>query len=268
MRRTLGFSYLDDLLLAWERKNRPFDGDLSSVNIEEIGPLVELGITRKSGKIPIPDINILPSSKSLEAFKYAIGKGGSSVESLSDIEATEFLRTTRRLDVAEDSVAWGSFCKRARIAATAAGFDKKTAYGLIGALAELEDNVHRHSERPRSGIVGYRATPKTFEFVIGDCGIGVLKSLKSCPDYDNVNDHTAALRTALDLGESRFGRNSGCGTGFNNLFQGLANLHGHLRFRSGSCCLVIDGRAPTVPQAMTYERTFVQGFFASVSCSP
>ena len=55
-------------------------------------------------------------------------------------------------------------------------------------------------------------------------------------------------------GVSRFGAQSGRGTGFRPIFVGLANLAGMLRFRSGDHALVIDGQKIGDMSAVTAQK--------------
>ena len=91
---------------------------------------------------------------------------------------------------------------RADQAALAAGFPARTAAEIIGALGELQDNVFRHSEASLTGLVAFAARKGAFELVVSDCGIGVLASLRSHPDYQRIEDAGAALSVAVANGES------------------------------------------------------------------
>jgi len=144
---------------------------------------------------------------------------------------------------------------------------KQTAQGLVGALCEIEENVHLHSQRAHDGLVGYRATQEEFEFVVADNGIGVLQSLRQSPRYGNLRDSGTAIKLALTDGESRLShQKSGHGYGFHGLFVGLANLNGELRFRSDDHSLTIDGTSPSLMAARLSQTVRLQGFVASIVC--
>jgi anti-sigma regulatory factor (Ser/Thr protein kinase) len=166
-----------------------------------------------------------------------------------------------------DDTEGNAFQLEAQRAATAVGFPAKLAAQLVGAFEEIHSNVYDHSGTPASGIAAYRATTRRFEFVVSDGGMGVLKSLQSCPEYADLTDHGDALRLALQDGISRYGKGTSHGRGFRPLFTGLANVSGALRFRSGDQALTIDGRnAGSIP-AQTWEKVFSPGFVASVLCT-
>lgn len=139
---------------------------------------------------------------------------------------------------------------------------------LAAAMQELENNIHEHSEAPETGIIAFRAAPGVFEFVASDRGIGILDSLKRCPDYVGIPDAGKALESALTDGTSRFGANSSRGHGFRPIFIGLMNLFGELRFRSGDHALIMDGTTPTLSTAQLQQKPYIDGFFASVRCAP
>jgi hypothetical protein len=102
--------------------------------------------------------------------------------------------------------------------------------------------------------------------MIADGGIGVLESLRSHPSYSHVQDYGGALRTALSSGETRFGRGSGHGTGFDTVFRNMASLKGFLRFRSGDHSLELTGISPRLVDAKLRQRAFVEGFQVSITC--
>ncbi|PPE73075.1 hypothetical protein C3942_14720 [Solimonas fluminis] len=140
------------------------------------------------------------------------------------------------------------------------------AQQLVGAIGELEDNIHLHSQAVDTGYVGYRAGNNEFEFVVADAGVGILNSLKSCPDYADLKDAGDALQFALQDGVSRYGRSAQRGCGFRPIFVGLANLMGMLRFRSGDHVLVIDGQSPDLAMARVQQRANLPGFVTSITC--
>jgi anti-sigma regulatory factor (Ser/Thr protein kinase) len=168
--------------------------------------------------------------------------------------------------MSDDQTHWVAFCRKAQEAAELS-LPKPIAQGLIGAMREIEENVHLHSERSQDGIVGYRGTEQEFEFVIADSGIGILNSLRTSPDYAHLSDAGSAIKTALSDGESRLRYASpGRGFGFRDLFVGLANLNGELRFRSGDHALTIDGTSPSLITARLSQKVEIPGFLAGVVC--
>lgn len=137
---------------------------------------------------------------------------------------------------------------------------------LAAAMEEMEGNIHDHAQAPDTGVLAFRAARRVFEFAVADRGIGLLASLRSCPEYEGIEDHGLALETALKDGTSRFGSNSGHGHGFRDMFLGLMNLQGSLRFRSGDHALLMDGSSPTLATAQLAQKPMFDGFFASVRC--
>ena len=114
---------------------------------------------------------------------------------LSSIEDDRFsprgaVTPTRRYEL--DSLRLGS-----QQAAIVAGFQRKIAAQLTAALGEFHSNVYEHSDASGTGIVAFHTRPGRFEFVVSDRGIGVLRSLRSGPDYPNLTDHGEALRLTL-----------------------------------------------------------------------
>jgi hypothetical protein len=138
---------------------------------------------------------------------------------------------------------------------------------LVAAMVELENNIHEHSDAADTGVMAFRAVRGRFEFVVADLGVGVLTSLRRCPDYSTLSDHGDALRLALKDGTSRFGTDSDRGYGFRPIFIGLMNLTGFLRFRSGDHALVMDGTSPNLATAQLAQKPSMKGFFASIMCT-
>jgi hypothetical protein len=166
----------------------------------------------------------------------------------------------------QDNLNWVAFKRRMADAGAKAGFDGLTAKGFVGAFGEMLANAMEHSEQPTSAIVGYKGGHNEFEFVVADSGIGLLASLRSCSDYSHVKDHAQALNVALTYGESKYGKNSGRGTGFETVFKNLATLSGSLRFRTGDQSLTIDGKSPTLAHAKVHQRAQYRGFLVSITC--
>lgn len=103
--------------------------------------------------------------------------------------------------------------------------------------------------------------------MVADRGIGLLASLQSCPEHADLQDHGKALEAALTDGTSRYGSKSGHGHGFRDMFLGLINLQGSLRFRSGDHALLMDGSSPTLATAQLAQKPMIDGFFASIRCA-
>jgi hypothetical protein len=153
-----------------------------------------------------------------------------------------------------------------RAARAVTGLPGSTPGQLVAAMEELENNIHEHSDAPKTGILAFRATRDAFEFVVADRGIGILRSLRRCSAFAMLQDYGKAMEAALADGTSRYGSDSRRGHGFRPIFLGLANLRGSLRFRSGDHALLIDGVSPDLTTAQLAQKPFIDGFVASVTC--
>ena len=264
MMTELDFHILDDLALAAQRGRGGLQSFGSAMVTSRIGPLGELVLLERTGCMELPAIRTLPPSFQRSRLIDALSTDRPSFSVGQELHLG-FIRTLRnpRNDV---DVQWINFCRRAQQAAEASGLSKRISQGLVGAIGELEDNIHLHSERSSTGFIGYRAVAGEFEFLIADSGIGALSSLKQCSAYSLIKDAGTALRIALTDGESRFGPDTGHGIGFQSLFTGLANLNGFLRFRSDDHGLVIDGQNPNLISAKLLQCAYLDGFLASIVC--
>ncbi len=256
------FAALDGLAFAATRGR--LDGrPLPVMTAKEIGPVFELVRLANGGLLPAPHTASFLSLGTLDPMLQALHS-----------ERTQWICPQSRMrgflrmaqSFFRNETIWTSFGLAAQQAATAAGFPKKIAAQLTAALGEFHSNVYEHSRAPGTGVIAFQAQRSQFEFVVSDHGIGVLESLRSDPDYVDLNDYGEALRLILTDGISRFGTNSGRGHGFRPLFTGLSNLNGALRFRSGDHALLIDGRSPSLITARVSQKPMLQGFFVSVIC--
>jgi hypothetical protein len=165
-----------------------------------------------------------------------------------------------------ESQDWIKFSLAAQKAAKSSGFDQPTSAQLVAAFQELVNNIHEHSGSPETAFVAFSACPKMFEFVVCDDGSGLLSTLKTAPEFSMLDDEGRALELSLTEGVSRFGSDIGRGFGFRPIFTGLANIGGHLRFKSGDHALTISGGKFKLPIAQVSQRLRTPGFFASVLC--
>jgi len=157
-----------------------------------------------------------------------------------------------------------SFKIDAHKAALAAGFMKPAL--LVAAMGELIGNVIDHSGAIGSGVAMFSAEAGRFEFVVADTGIGALRSLTRNPDHASLSDDGAALLAMVEAGVSRFARNSGHGNGFRPIFEKLADMSGHLRFRSGGYGLTLDGRFGDRIARQITQKPKLRGLLAAVTC--
>lgn len=259
--RCLTFLELDGLGFAAERGR--FDPLKTNFTADELGPVLELGFLARSKTLSWPNENawltmdgmspIIAALSSRYRYWVCPSSGASGVYRTYAAPPTE-------------DTSWISFGVAIQQAATYVGFPRKIAAQLTGAIGEMQDNIYEHSRSPQSGVVAFRARRGCLEFVVGDSGVGVLRSITSCPDFKGVNNHGEALQLTLSDGVSRYGRTSGRGLGFRTLFTGLANLGGTLRFRSGDYALTINGQSPSIVTAKLGKKPWLQGFFVSVAC--
>lgn len=261
MDETLTFSSLDGIAFAAQRDRLK---DLSSLSLSAgpLGPFIELTLLSAAGVLPRPDLASWLNLKNLMGMETALRSGQRQWTSGNNLSG--FFRTSSQWQ--EDDTAWVGFSLAAQKAAAAANFARPLPAQFAAALGELVSNIHEHSGALGSGIAAFAARNDEFEFVVADSGVGVLESLRTCPDYSNLTDHGRALQLALTKGVSRFGLKTGHGNGFQPIFVGLANLNGSLRFRSGDHALVIDGQNFVGIPAKLAQKVNLTGLFASVVC--
>ena len=156
---------------------------------------------------------------------------------------------------------------RAKSAALTAGFAARSASQLTAAMLEMLDNVVEHSGAAHTKLIAYQASLGQFTFVVADSGMGALASLHANPRFARLASDRDALPLILQDGCSRHVE-PGHGKGFNDLFRGLADHNGTLRFRSGSAAVLIDGRSPDPLHPKLKAKAALRGFLESVSCTP
>ena len=261
--RILDFCALDDIAFAVER-GRLNEHTLPLLKARNIGPLLELFQLSKKRALPSP----------ISSLGLCLDSLGCLFERLKDSRRSWICPQTRRIGflrtmstLSQDETAWTSFGLAVQRAAELANFSRQIARQLTAALLELHDNIYEHSRASKTGMVAFQSHKGMFEFVVVDSGIGILKSLRTHPDYAELNDHGKALQLALTEGISRYGPHSARGYGFRPLFVGLANLSGTLRFRSGDHALLIDGKNPSLISARLAQKPLIQGFLVSVTCT-
>jgi hypothetical protein len=174
-----------------------------------------------------------------------------------------FLRV-RRTHTDTEYLPWVQFRYELERSLMRAGFAQQWAKQLIGAIGELEDNIHFHSESAQTGIIAYRVRERELECIVLDKGIGVLASLRRGDNFGHLQDHGSALQLALTDGTSRYGMNSGRGWGFRELFVGLVNSSANLRFRSGDHLLSIGGEKPELSAAVIRQRALGNGLLIAM----
>ena len=228
----------------------------------QLGPLFELLHLFTGGRIPSPRDWLSPNGAT--PLVTALEEKKASWSNPLD-PYMGFIRAAS--EETDRASRWTSFLMRAKRAAMdISGLPATVSGQLVAAMEELENNVHEHSRAPETGVIAYRAETGAFEFVVADHGIGILRSLCSCPDFTLLRDEGTALQAALTDGVSRYGTDCQRGHGFRPIFTGLVNLHGELRFRSGDHAVIMDGTKPEVTTARTAQKAPIDGFLASVRC--
>lgn len=261
-RKQLLFGDVDGLAFAAARGK--FEAaKLSTIYIpQRLGPLLELLHLSAGGRMPQPGDWL--ASNGAAPLIAAIRQNRESWIAPEGRHAG-FIRAVRRGDNGDGRFT-GFLMAAKRAGQNVSGLSARTAGQLVGAMEELENNIHEHADAPETGVIAYRAEPGVFEFVVADRGIGILRSLRHCETHAALPDEGKALQAALTDGVSRHGPASNHGHGFRPIFIGLANLHGELRFRSGDHAITMDGTAPALTTARITQKAPIDGFFASVRC--
>jgi hypothetical protein len=259
---------LDDLALGRERRGDGVLKHLQQIEARRLGPLVELCMLDRMYAAQPVGSRALVATKTSELLAATLQSRTTSGSYCGDDRLRLGAILTSRNPEQDEPVQWVQFCRKAQEAAELAALPKELAQGLVGAVRELETNIHEHSGRAHDGLVAFRSTGTEFEFVVADSGAGVLAGLQSTARYVHLTDAGAALKTALADGQSRLlNVDPGRGFGFHELFVNLANLNGELRFRSDDHALTIDGSGPALPQARLAQKARLQGFVISVVCT-
>jgi hypothetical protein len=209
----LTFRFLDEvLLLSKEEYQKKVFGSVPN----RIGPLVEYTLFDEASSQSYLRKSNTFEAQMLSRVLRTTSLPSSSFTSLNPL-TIEFVRTPQTEAEFEDA-AWIAFRKRLEAAIKKAGLPERFANQLAGTFGEMVSNLFEHSERRETGIVGYKWRQGEFEYVVADNGIGLLKSLKTHPDYAHLVDAGQALETALTEGESRHGRQAkrGKGSGFSD----------------------------------------------------
>ena len=251
----LTFEVLDDLILAHER------GRVPAVRLALgacLGAVVELlqFVVDHEGALPYQ------ASEETHAIQRAHDTGRPVY--LND-GLTGFV-PARRAPYGNGDFYWDAFMLKAYKAIVAADFPSSFGSGLVGAMDEMQNNIHDHSQSVDTGLIAYRVSDDRVEWVVADRGIGVLAGLRAGA-FPRLVDSGDALRVALTDGGSRFGASGGRGYGFRELFKAMSARHGSLRFRSDDQALTIRGVSPLLSSARLQQRANVRGFCVTVICT-
>lgn len=263
--RTLPFTFetVDDIAVAARDGSLTVNERLLLAVSQHLGPAIELLYLKRTGSPLLQSVAVAPGPI-IKAISGALSQNTCSGTKYGSRFGV--VPVVRRKQSAVDQTEWYEWCARCQQAAERVGFPKEFAQGLIGALQELETNVHEHSGAAKTGVAAYQALPNGFEFVVADAGIGVLGSLRQSSEFRDLEDCGQALCLALSDGISRFGRAAKRGHGFQTLFRTLTGQYGSLRFRSGDHALTLDGQSPGPGMARVSQKPPLPGFIVSVLC--
>lgn len=262
--RPLNFDLLEDALVSSSDRA---EKEIVRTRIIRIGPLVEYAFHQYKDA---PDrLSKWSSSYARRLSEMLQTSSLSAVRDSSSVEPNpdrfEFMKTPHDAAESEDKN-WRAFFRRLSNAGIKTGFSKEYSSAVAGTFEDMVSNAAEHSEFPETAIAGYRWSANEFEYVIADAGIGVLKSLRQHPDYEDLTDASEALSVAIKDGNSRHGQNAGRGNGFHELIVNIANRNSYLRFRSGNYRLEIDGTKGYQPTQTSRKCAKFQGFLISVVC--
>ena len=244
-----------DEISALSFAGQPLDGHVFTT--VELGAYLEWSWLRAAGN----ELGTVARTEHFEEFHSRM-RSGRPRWTAEAPPARGFIRVRRdHTDTEYD--AWTQFRYGLQRSAVHAGFSPTWAKQIVGAVGELEDNIHWHSKDPASGLLAYWIRDAMLEMVVLDRGVGVLRSLRQCEEFANLTDHGTALELALRDGLSRYGGTSGRGWGFHELFVGLANSNARIRFRSGDHLLTLDGTTD-LPSALLRQSASGQGLLVSM----
>ncbi|HYI01901.1 hypothetical protein [Hyalangium sp.] len=179
----------------------------------------------------------------------------------------ELFLLRRRADILETP--WDLYRQRFGRSLKSQGFSSTLAHALSKALDEMADNVIQHSgsdeSKPATGLIGYHVNERWMQFAVVDLGRGLLNSLRTNPKWSTLSDSKSALQEAIQNYATRR-KSEKEGGGFKQVHKALADLNGHLRFRSGDAVLTLDGRGKE-RAARIMSSPVLPGFQLSVTCS-
>ena len=111
---------------------------------------------------------------------------------------------------------------------------------VSGIVIELVDNFSRHADEHMAACaMQLYPTLRRLDFAIGDCGMGIRKSLSRNPKYENLANapHQDVAVKALENGVTA----SEGGTGFGTIMENLSALHGQMFLSTGDGWVQIVG---------------------------
>jgi anti-sigma regulatory factor (Ser/Thr protein kinase) len=258
------FSIADDLLLEATHGRLGSHAVVALKGVGRIGPFVEIAMASIFHPQQYRRISFEASfARSLSSALERRAPFGSGYMDMAGAFPLGLINP-----VTAEAPDWDLWTKHAENVALSCGLNRNLVAGLLGALVELQDNIYEHSGAPDSGVVAYAVTPASFEFVVADRGMGVLKSLRSNPQFAAVTDSGRAIELAIADGVSRFPAETGRGQGFNQLFRALVGHNAEVRFRSGDHALTLrPGKSASSAASTLAQVAPLRGFSISVFCS-
>jgi len=125
-------------------------------------------------------------------------------------------------------------------------------------VAELVSNFARHSQGPLAALaMQYYPRLHTIRIAVGDCGIGIRKSLSSNPNYASLSDqpHNVAALKAFQAGVSRSHEG---GFGLTTVLDNVAELRGAFVLATGDGYVRRSESGPTKYGDMLFDLPGVQ----------
>lgn len=247
---------------------KPVDAALEAVETASLPGLMEFACLKLVEKSKIPRLPLaIANSETATALSAAsplfqLGSiGGKQLRSDSiEVRRAEFISLC---DAEMD--AFELFAIRFNRSSVANGLSRDVSDQLQVALHEMAENALIHSESAVAPVAGYVVTEGLSQFCVADLGIGVLASLRTCPDFQGIHLHNAAIRAALRDGTSRFGTRKG-GLGFRPIFKSLIASWGSLRFRSVEGCISMCGMDLACDRGLEHFPPPLPGFQLSIAC--
>ena len=229
------FDVADDMLREAWHERLAGHGPISILRSGRIGPIVELALASLQHVVQYETVTIDGEfASNLSQALLSRQPFGSSFQDVAGV-----FPLSADNPITSNSAIWDQWTVHAENIAKAKGLSPHVVASLMGAMVEIQDNVYEHSGAPHTGLVAYAVTEKSFEFVVADSGIGVLRTLRQNPEYNRISDSGAALEEIIKDGVSRFPSETGRGQGFNQLFRSLVGHNAELRFRSGDHALTM-----------------------------
>jgi hypothetical protein len=119
---------------------------------------MELLLLDRSGTLPL---NALPDCQTLDTLSAALSPSNAcrGLYATQDTATVGFITAGRNTTMPDRDaeLSWVAFRQKAQQAAELS-LPKPIAQGLMGAMTEIEDNIHLHSGRPDTGMVAFRGS--------------------------------------------------------------------------------------------------------------